>query len=171
MPLITEVYKDLISVKFNQKILDLFQCDRYYEFFFYGVPVLCAKIFDDGWFSIRRDKCIQLGLYAQDKWTMVIIELDVRFTYWCPFFCDLQSNDTKSPPRPIGMASRSISKYPNAKPGSLLDLVLTTNRWRWEWKLQIRGGTGLFTVLLLMYGSVIKPATMAFCLVTWMSGR
>ena len=90
------------------------------------------------------------------------LRIDVPF-----FMTDLQSNDKVAAETYRDGIKIDVSKYPNAKPQF-------SPRFGFNYKpfddengsLQIRGGTGLFTGTLLMYGSVIKPATMAFCLVT-----
>ena len=61
-------------------------------------------------FPFAEINVFQLGLYAQDKWTVSDkLNLTLGLRIDVPFFMtDFCSRMIKSPPRPIGMASRSM---------------------------------------------------------------
>ena len=121
-------------------------------------------------FPFAEINVFQLGLYAQDKWTVSDkLNLTLGLRIDVPFFMtDLQSNDKVAAETYRDGIKIDVSKYPNAKPPVFSSIrFLTTKPFDDEnGSLQIRGGTGLFTGTPPMYGSVIKPATMVFCLVT-----
>ena len=99
-------------------------------------------------FPFAEINVFQLGLYAQDKWTVSDkLNLTLGLRIDVPFFMtDLQSNDKVAAETYRDGIKIDVSKYPNAKPQF-------SPRFGFNYKpfddengsLQIRGGTGLFT--------------------------
>lgn len=99
-------------------------------------------------FPFSEVSVFQLGLYAQDKWT-VSDKLNLTFGLRVDvpvFMTDLASNDRVAAETYRDGIKIDVSKYPNAKP-------LFSPRFGFNYKpfddergsLQIRGGTGLFS--------------------------
>lgn len=97
-------------------------------------------------FPFSEVNVFQLGLYAQDKWTisdMLNVTLGLRIDV--PFFTtDLPTNDRVASETYRDGIKIDVSKYPNAKP--LFSPRLGFNYKPFEdGSLQVRGGTGLFS--------------------------
>jgi hypothetical protein len=97
-------------------------------------------------FPFSEVDVFQLGLYAQDKWTINDkLNITVGLRVDVPFFAtDLPSNDRVAAETYRDGIKIDVSKYPNAKP-------LFSPRFGFNYKpfedasLQVRGGTGLFS--------------------------
>lgn len=97
-------------------------------------------------FPFAKVNVFQLGLYAQDKWTVSEkLNLTLGLRIDVPFFMtDLPTNDRVAAETYRDGIKIDVSKYPNAKPQF-------SPRFGFNYKpfedatLQVRGGTGLFS--------------------------
>jgi len=98
-------------------------------------------------FPFAEVKVFQLGLYAQDRWSVnEKLNLTLGLRIDVPFFTtDLPSNDRVAAETYRDGMKIDVSKYPNAKPQFSPRFGFNYKPLEDEGALQVRGGTGLFT--------------------------